>query len=337
MLAAEKKRYRGAAVALAGVVVFAGIGWVALEPGIVVAYPTSFYAPTQPYAAPSIARGAPLYSTNCAACHGVSGRGDGPLAGSLPIRPANLTESHTFAHSVGDIYWWVSHGRANGVMPGFADKLTPDQRWDLINFVLARAAGVLTNAAGSQVTTAAAPPLPDFAFEQQGAQNTLSQTLKTGPVLLVLFAPPTPLARLEQLATLQPRLGGAGLRIIAVGIVELSGKSVASAASVAPVVVKVSDDVRATLALFRSPADGGETERCKHPGGGGKPRRPRSLIVVAQIGAGVPPVYGTPVGPVQVSSGRVMRDCASASRLRIRYRARKNATLGFARGLGQFG
>lgn len=31
------------------------------------------------------------YQSNCAACHGKSGKGDGPKAASLPVRPANLT------------------------------------------------------------------------------------------------------------------------------------------------------------------------------------------------------------------------------------------------------
>ena len=252
VIAAEKRRYRAAAVSLAGLVLCGGVAASAMRPGIVPAYPTTFYAPTQQYAAPSVARGAPLYAANCAVCHGTEGRGDGPLAKSLPIPPADLTEPHLFAHSVGDIFWWVSYGRAQGVMPGFAGKLTPDQRWDLINFLLARTAGILTDATGSQVATTAAPPLPDFAFEQDGAQNTLSQTLKNGPVLLVLFAPPAPRARLGQLARLGPRLGTAGLHVIAVGL----GKSTVEA----PFVVDASDDVRATLALFRSSKDGGETE-----------------------------------------------------------------------------
>ena len=144
LVVAERRRYRAMAASIAVLVLFGGVGWVALRPGIVPAYPTSFYASTQPYAAPSIARGAPLYAENCAVCHGAGGRGDGPLAGKLPIRPADLTEPHLFAHKVGEIFWWVSYGRDDGVMPGFADKLTPDQRWDLINFLLARAAGDLT-------------------------------------------------------------------------------------------------------------------------------------------------------------------------------------------------
>lgn len=270
-IAANKKRYRGATVALAGVVVFGGIGLIALRPGIVRAYPTSFYAPTQPYAAPSIARGAPLYAANCAVCHGASGEGNGPLAATLSIRPADLTEEHIFAHSVGDIFWWVSHGRDDGVMPGFADKLTPDQRWDLINFVLARAAAKQVGATGSNVTATAAPPVPDFAFEQQGQQNTLSQTLKAGPVLLVLFATPPPVARLDQLTTLEPRLRSVGLRVVAVNLSKPSGGG-AGAASTPPVVVRVSDDVREVLALYRSHTDGGETELMLDRGAGVRAR-----------------------------------------------------------------
>jgi putative copper resistance protein D len=249
---AKRKQYRSLAASIVGLVLSAAVCWIVMRPGIVAAYPTTFYAPTEIYAAPSVARGAPLYSANCMMCHGADGRGDGPLAKSLPIRPADLTEPHLFAHTAGDIYWWVSNGLDNGVMPGFADKLTPDQRWDLINFVHARAAGMLTDRASSRITTAAALPLPDFAFEQNGAQNTLTQLLKQGPVLLVLFGDQAPNARLEQLASLGPRLTEAGLSIVAVGL--------GSPAEKGPAIVEVSDDVRAALGLFRSPTDGGETE-----------------------------------------------------------------------------
>jgi len=250
-IAIRRRQYRGMAVSMVGVVLCGTVAWMALQPGILPAYPTTYYASAQPYAAASVARGALLYATNCTACHGVDGRGRGPLAASLPIRPADLTE-HIFAHHVGDLFWWVSHGRANGVMPGFADKLSPDQRWDVINFVLARAAAVQTNTVRSQITTAAAPPLPDFAFQQDDTQNTLSHMLKSGPVLLVLFAGPAPEARLKQLTDLEPRAAAAGLGVIAVDL----GKSPTKA----PMVVQVANDVRSLLALFRSANDGGETE-----------------------------------------------------------------------------
>lgn len=252
LVIAERRRYRVLAVSIALLVLFGIVGGIALRPGIVRAYPTSFYASSQPYAAPSIARGAPLYAENCAQCHGAGGRGDGPLAGKLPVRPADLTVPHLFAHKIGEIYWWVSYGRDDGVMPGFADKLTPAQRWDLIDFVLARTAGVLSNHAGSQISMTTALPLPDFAFERNGAQSTLSQALKTGPALVVLFAKDPPRARLEQLARLQPQLAAAGLHVLAVGLGSSTYK--------APLIVETSQDVRVALALFRSPADGGVTE-----------------------------------------------------------------------------
>ena len=228
------------------------------RPPIVPAYPTSFYASTQSYAAPSVARGAPLYATNCAVCHGVDGRGNGPAARNLPIPPADLTESHLFAHKIGEIYWWISYGRDKGVMPGFGDKLNSDERWDLINFVLARAAGVLSRDVGSRISTTSAP-LPDFAFEQNGAQNTLSQTLKGGPVLLVLFGTHAPRARLAQLSALQNGAANPSLRVVAVGLSPTTDK--------APTVVAVSQDVRVALALFRSATDGEETELLLDRGG----------------------------------------------------------------------
>lgn len=36
--------------------------------------------------------GRSLYHTHCATCHGMEGRGDGPMSGVLLIKPVNLTE-----------------------------------------------------------------------------------------------------------------------------------------------------------------------------------------------------------------------------------------------------
>ena len=43
--------------------------------------------PTQP-----VMDGAHLFRTYCASCHGISARGDGPLADAMRRRPPNLTE-----------------------------------------------------------------------------------------------------------------------------------------------------------------------------------------------------------------------------------------------------
>lgn len=235
-------------------------GSLFLAPPMEPAYSASLYAPAEPYSAASVARGNVLYRENCVSCHGLSGHGDGPAVAGLRIRPANLTEPHLFAHSPADLFRWVSRGRANGAMPGFAAALPPGQRWDVINFIRARAAGVLATRIGPEVTTAAAPAeLPDFAVEAGGVQQTLREVLETGPVLLVLFAPPAPVERLQQLAAAQPLLDAAGLQVVAVGLGTTPDETPEGNRS-PPFVVPVSSEVSSALALFRAAEDGGETE-----------------------------------------------------------------------------
>jgi mono/diheme cytochrome c family protein len=46
----------------------------------------------QPAAAQDKAEGKKLYITYCSGCHGESGKGDGPAAASLPVKPTNHTD-----------------------------------------------------------------------------------------------------------------------------------------------------------------------------------------------------------------------------------------------------
>jgi mono/diheme cytochrome c family protein len=250
----------------AGLAVSLVFGWIPLRSTVEPAYPTSFYAPGEPYAAPSVARGAALYSENCALCHGATGHGDGPAAAGLPVRPADLTAAHLFAHAEGDLFWWVSHGSDNRAMPGFDGVMSVKERWDVINFIRARAAGVQARGVGPEIMTAAAFEIPDFAFERDGKQQTLRQQLESGPVLLLLFAPPAPVARLRQLAAAESRLSEAGAHVVAVGLAA-SPQDTSESGPAPPDVVDVSSEVMSTLALFRAPADGGETELMLDRGG----------------------------------------------------------------------
>jgi hypothetical protein len=70
--------------------------------------------------------------------------------------------------------------------------------------------------------------------------------LERGPLLLVLYEPPAPVARLEELAAGQPRLAAAGLRVVAVKLGDGSDEA-------APAVVVLSRKVDKSLALFRTP------------------------------------------------------------------------------------
>jgi hypothetical protein len=101
--------------------------------------------------------------------------------------------------------------------------------------------------------------VPDFASEAGGVQQTLREVLETGPVLLVLFAPPVPVERLQQLAAAQPLLDAAGLQVVAVGL-GASPDETSEGNRTAPFLIPVSSEVSSGLALFRPAEDGGETE-----------------------------------------------------------------------------
>jgi copper resistance protein D len=263
---AAAARYRIAALLAAAVGLLLGGIWLLLQPAVEPAYPTSFYVPAAPYAVPSIVAGAALYGASCALCHGASGEGDGPAAATSPVRPANLTGAHLFAQTPGDLFWWVSIGRANGAMPGFAPVMTARQRWDVINFIRARAAGVLTRGIAASASRARVPSVPDFAFESGGSQSTLRQTLQQSPALLVLFAAPMLPPHVALLIRQRSQLAAAGLHIIAVDI------AAPSATAVSMDTVRVSPEVARVLALFRGPADGAETDLLLDQNGGVRAR-----------------------------------------------------------------
>jgi copper transport protein len=86
--------------------------------------------------ASSIQAGQALYQANCLACHGPQGRGDGPIGLTLNPRPADLTQ-HAVpgVHTDGQLFLWISNGYPNSVMPGFSDKLSETDRWNLVNYM----------------------------------------------------------------------------------------------------------------------------------------------------------------------------------------------------------
>ncbi len=80
----------------------------------------------------SIMTGQGLYQQVCSGCHGAQGLGDGPNAPAMPVQPANL-RTHIVLHSDTDMYRIITQGV--GAMPAVGAALTPDQRWNLINYL----------------------------------------------------------------------------------------------------------------------------------------------------------------------------------------------------------
>lgn len=129
---------RALLLGIAGLLVVASLVIPALS---VDAYPTTYLHSPISFDAPSIGAGERHYQKWCVSCHGVYGRGDGPLASSLRKSPANLTEPHVQWHTHGDLYWWITNGMASSDMPGFSKQMTDDERWQLLNFLTAMSLG----------------------------------------------------------------------------------------------------------------------------------------------------------------------------------------------------
>ncbi len=98
---------------------------------LLVAYPT----PLAPAMAPDLARGASLYLEQCAACHGVSGRGDGPNAKDLNPKPVAFADvSRARQRSIFGLYQVIGQGLDGTAMPSFSH-LSPADRWALAFYV----------------------------------------------------------------------------------------------------------------------------------------------------------------------------------------------------------
>jgi mono/diheme cytochrome c family protein len=89
-----------------------------------------------PASSSSIAAGAELYQKQCAVCHGLEGLGDGPQAANLEPPPANM-RIHVPLHKDRELYGFISQGFPGTAMPTYADGLTQEEIWNLVNYLRA--------------------------------------------------------------------------------------------------------------------------------------------------------------------------------------------------------
>lgn len=91
--------------------------------------------PVAPNAA-SLALGNTLYEINCALCHGQTSAERGPVGKKLTPPPPGLDHDRVQGLSDTAIYKAITLGF--GRMPPFQYRLTPEERWNLINFLRSR-------------------------------------------------------------------------------------------------------------------------------------------------------------------------------------------------------
>ena len=81
--------------------------------------------------------GKQVYDVNCAACHGATGEGNGPVAFAIKPPPRNLVKDPFKAgDTVEQIFKTVSDGLPNTKMVGYPTIKEPD-RWALAYYVRA--------------------------------------------------------------------------------------------------------------------------------------------------------------------------------------------------------
>ena len=141
--------------------------------------PASARALRNPYTGQkdAVEAGRKLYTSNCGACHGNQGQGNGNI-------PAVRSEPTQSAAS-GEIFWFITQGDVNNGMPAWS-QLPEQQRWQIITYLKTLGTS-RTDLASAAVPAAAianslpgvdAPPPPapftDYRFERPGTIRHLT-------------------------------------------------------------------------------------------------------------------------------------------------------------------
>jgi high-affinity iron transporter len=104
-----------------------------------------------PRGVPSLVSGEAIYREQCAACHGASGRGDGPGAAGLDPPPADLADSSLRSTSPLDFFRKINVGVAGTAMPAFQGLLPEDRRWAVALYTASLRAGEAERRRGAEV------------------------------------------------------------------------------------------------------------------------------------------------------------------------------------------
>ncbi|RZL89999.1 MAG: c-type cytochrome [Variovorax sp.] len=181
--------------------------WPQAEVVLLTAYPTSFHRSPTGFSVESIARGRTLYAQHCVGCHGIDGRGQGPVAAAQPVWPPNLAGPLLWRRADGDVLWRVLHGtkdrHGTTTMPAF-DRLQDSEAWALIDFMKAQAAGqsLRTTGVWSQPIG-----LPEVIVRCQGRETRLLSAWRGQRVRIVAAASSTTVLEDPRMVTVQLRAG----------------------------------------------------------------------------------------------------------------------------------
>jgi putative copper resistance protein D len=248
------KKWRIGAPALLALLALA----VGLPPLAIDAYPETYRKTPVPFDTISIGNGSILFAENCVACHGLQGKGNGVLAKTFAKPPVDmLTEPHTAKHTAGDFFHWLTFGIPDTGMPVFADKLSEEERWDVVNFLHAMSRGYQARLMSPRVVPEQPQPSlgpPNFSYTaHDGSSGTLKDFRNQKNVLLVLFSWPASRERMEELRALNTQLAAANTVLLAVPEDDPDSKEIAQMTANVPfpVITQGAPEIVRSYTLFR--------------------------------------------------------------------------------------
>lgn len=84
--------------------------------------------PLSPATPDKLEKGKKIYQANCAACHGTTGKGDGPAAAGLPDKPADFTDqAHSSFYSDRGRIHIIKKGVTGTLMVGWEKSLSEEE------------------------------------------------------------------------------------------------------------------------------------------------------------------------------------------------------------------
>jgi mono/diheme cytochrome c family protein len=110
------------------------VGMFVMGTSLAAAYRASLPNPV-PATPASLVRGQQIYTANCASCHGLSGRGDGPAGFLLHPPPADLRVHMAAGHTDAQLFEWITQGVSGTGMPAFGQKLSREDIWNVVNYI----------------------------------------------------------------------------------------------------------------------------------------------------------------------------------------------------------
>jgi copper resistance protein D len=236
---------------LASLALLLGLNAIATQ-----AYPETYRKTPVPFDAISISNGIANYQANCVPCHGPQAKGNGVLAKTFAKPPVDLlTEPHTAKHTAGDFFHWLTYGIPGTGMPAWAEKLSEEDRWDIVNFLHALSRGYQARIIKSTVLPDQPYMAPqNFSYStHDGSSGTLKDFRRQKALMLVLFSWPDSRERLETLRSVSSKIGDSNTMVLAVPINELTPQDLETITATLPfpVVTQGAPEIARSYSLFR--------------------------------------------------------------------------------------